>query len=206
MKNKLLKSFFAILLIPVLFLAGCKKADPLPAIDLATYLNSEMTVSYYQLEAKSTKDVSFITDTKFDEEKLGKYVKFELTANTVWMYKMYVESISFYVYTTASSTSEMIVNVSMTNMADEESLKKTSSEEPPTETASEQCTFIPEKGKATKCTFNIGKTVAKATGATITIDILNSLELFDTDNGQADFQWVIYGFEIHGESRAYSKK
>ena len=206
MKNKLLKSLFALLLIPVLFFAGCKGNDPLPAIDLATYMNEEMTVSYYQLEAKSTKDISFISETEFDEEKLGKYVKFELTANSVWMYKMFVESISFYVYTTASSTNEMIINVSMTNMADEEDLRKTTSEEPPISTASEQCTFIPEKGKATKCTFKINKAVAKATGATIIIDISNSLELFDTDGGQADFNWVIYGFEIHGESRAYSKK
>ena len=206
MKNKLLKSLFALLLIPVLFFAGCKDKKSLPAIDLATYLKEEITVSYYQLEAKSTKDLSFITDTKLDEEKLGKYVKFELSANSVWMYKMFVESISFYVYTTASSTSEMIVDVSMTNMADEEVLKKTNSEEPEITTASEQCTFIPEKNKATKCTFKINKAVARATGATIIIDISNSLELFDTDNGQADFNWVIYGFEIHGESRAYSKK
>ena len=100
MKNKLLKSLFALLLIPVLFFAGCKDKKSLPAIDLATYLKEEITVSYYQLEAKSTKDLSFITDTKLDEEKLGKYVKFELSANSVWMYKMFVESISFYVYTT----------------------------------------------------------------------------------------------------------
>ena len=71
MKNKLLKSLFAVLLIPVLFFAGCKEKDPLPAIDLATYMNEEMTVSYYQLEAKSTKDLSFITDTKLDEENLN---------------------------------------------------------------------------------------------------------------------------------------
>ena len=206
MKNKLLKSLFALLLIPVLFFAGCKEKDPLPSIDLATYLNDEITTSYYQLEAKSTQDLAFITETKLDEEKLGKYVKFELSANTVWMYKMFVESITFYVYTTTSSMSEMIVNVSMSNMADEDSLRQTTSEEPPISVASEQCTFIPEAGTATKCTFKFNKAVAKPTGATITIDILNSLELFDTPEGQTPFEWVIYGFEIHGESRAYSKK
>ena len=205
MKNKILKTLLALLILPVLILTGCKKNDPLPAIDLPTYLNNEINVMFYQMETASTQELSFVTAPELDKEKLGKYVSFELYANSVWMYKMYIETISFYVYTTQSSITEMIVNLSITNVADEETLKTINSEEPTTDTAKEQCAFIPEANKATKCTFTINKAIAKPTGSTITIDILNSLELFDDENEETSFKWVIYGLEINGESRAYSK-
>jgi hypothetical protein len=35
---------------------------------------------------------------KAKAENLSKYLKFELTADNVWMYKMYVQKITFYVY------------------------------------------------------------------------------------------------------------
>lgn len=205
MKNKLFKTLLVLLIIPVLFFTGCKKEKLLPAIDLSTYLNNEISVKFYQMESASTQELSFIAAPELDKDKLGKYVSFELNTNSVWMYKMYIETISFYVYTTQSSITEMIVNVSITNVADEETLKTITSEEPTTDTAKEQCAFIPEANKATKCTFNIGKAIAKPTGSIITIDILNSLELFDDENEETSFKWVIYGLEITGESRAYSK-
>lgn len=205
MKNKLLKILLAILIVPVIALSGCKKNNPLPAIDLGTYLNDKISITNYQMETASESELSLITSSKLDKDNLGKYITFELTANSVWMYKMFIETITFYVYTTASSDLEMIINLSITNTADEETLKTITSEAPTTDTTVETCSFIPKKAKVTKCTFNINKAIAKPTGSTITIDISNSVELFNDENTSTAFEWTIYGFEIHGESRAYSK-
>lgn len=205
MKNKLLKILFALLIVPVIAFTGCKKNNPLPAIDLNTYLNDKISVTNYQMEEASENELSLITSSKLDKDNLGKYVTFELTANSVWMYKMYIETITFYVYTTTSSDLDMIISLSITNTADEATLKTITSEAPSTDTTVETCSFRPKKGKATKCTFTINKAIAKPTGSTITIDISNSVELFDDENKQTAFEWAIYDFEIHGESRAYSK-
>ena len=206
MKNKIFKILSFLLILPVVFLTSCRKKSSLPAIDLATYMKDDMKVTYYQIEAPSNNNLSNFSTTKLNKDTLAKYTKLEFSTDSVWMYKMYIESISFYVYTTLASSSEMIVNVSITNMSEEKDLLQSTEEEPNTFTATEQCTFIPKSKNTIKCTFNFGQTIATSTGATITVDILNSLELFDNNGEDVNFEWTIYGFEIHGESRAYSKK
>ena len=108
MKNKLFKTLLVLLIIPVLFFTGCKKEKLLPAIDLSTYLKNEISVKFYQMESASTQELSFVTAPELDKEKLGKYVSFELNSNSVWMYKMYIETISFYVYTNLKTSYEWI--------------------------------------------------------------------------------------------------
>ena len=205
MRKKLLKSLLIFLLLPVLIFVGCKNKE-LPAINLSRYLKKEISIKTHDISQAKTADLSIITEKKPNVEYLAQYLKFEIPANNVWMYKMYVEKITFYVYCNETSEFQMIVNVKMSDLASEEDILNTKTENVETETIEEQITLTPEAKKSIKCTININKTVVNALGSTITIDTYNSRELFSGDGeSNSSFTWMIYGFEIHGESRSYSR-
>ena len=205
MRKKLLKSLLVLILIPILVLVGCKNKQ-LPAINLSKYLKQEISVKREGVTDAKIESLNVIAEPKLNQEYLSQYRKFELQANNVWMYKMYVEKITFYVYCNEASEFQMIINVKMTDLASEEDILATTTENVETETIEEQITLTPEKNKAVKCTVNIGKTVVNALGTTITIDTYHSPELFSGDGeSNSTFMWMIYGFEIHGESRTYSR-
>lgn len=210
MKKNLLKFFAIFLLLPAIMFVGCKNAK-LPAIKLSGYLKDEITViSYGLLESDGTlseesESLSLLTEKKAKTENLSKYLKFTLTANPVTMYKMYVEYISFYVYCNESAE-QMTINVTMSNLASEDDIRNATNQSVETDTAEEQVAFKVKAKKSVKCTIPIKKTVATATGSTITIDIFNSRDLFSGDGeNDSTFKWLIYGFEIHGEPRAYTR-
>ena len=201
MKKNILKSLLIFLILPVLILVGCKNKS-LPSLNLSTYLKDTISITRYDLEEPSNASLSFITDPKLKKENLSKYLNFDITANNVWMYKMYVETISFYVYCNETSEYQMTINVKMTDLASEETILNSTTENVETETVQEQVTFTPKANKSIKCTFKINKTVINALGSNISIDVYNSPELF---SNESTFTWMIYGLEIHGESRTYSR-
>lgn len=210
MKNKLLKIMLMFMLLPVMILSGCKNKG-LPAIDNSTYLKDVITIiSYGLLEddgtlSEDSASLSLITEPKLKTENLSKYLKFEITAQPVWMYKMYIEYISFYVYCNESAE-QMTINFTMTNLASEDDIMNAIGQSIETETVEEQLAIAPKAKKAIKCKIPINKTIPTATGSTITIDVLNSPELFSGDEeNSSSFMWLIYGFEIHGESRTYTR-
>ena len=218
MRNKLLKTLLIFLLMPVLVFSACtKNKKMLPKINATRYFKDEITITRYvlantseeenssEINNKSTDMLSLLTAKKANTNNLSKYISFELTAQPVWIYKMYIESISFYVYCNEDSEYQMIIDLFMTDLADEDVILKATSEVVETETYNEQCTILPKAKKAIKCNYKIGKTVAKVAASKLTIK-LNSSEVFSGDeNGNSTFMWLIYGLEIHGESRAYTK-
>lgn len=218
MRNKLLKTLLVFLLLPVLVFSACSKNKKmLPKINATRYFKDEITITRYvlantseeenssEINNKSTDMLSLLTAKKANTNNLSKYISFELTAQPVWIYKMYIESISFYVYCNEDSEYQMIIDLFMTDLADEDVILKATSEVVETETYNEQCTILPKAKKAIKCNYKIGKTVAKVAASKLTIK-LNSSEVFSGDeNGNSTFMWLIYGLEIHGESRAYTK-
>lgn len=205
MKKKLLNILLIFLILPVMVFSGCKKSS-LPAINLATYLKEDVTVKRFEYADTSTEKIGFLTKSKADTSYLAKYLKFTLEAEPVWFYKMYVEYISFYVYCNENSDYLMTINVSISDVASEEEIANAGTNTIETETFSADCIISPKKGKAIKCIFPINRAVVGALGSTITIDVLNSLELFsdDEEGNASSFKWLIYGLEIHGESRTYS--
>ena len=218
MRNKLLKTLLVFLLLPVLVFSACSKnKKKLPKINATRYFKDEITITRYvlantseeenssEINNKSTDMLSLLTAKKANTNNLSKYISFELTAQPVWIYKMYIESISFYVYCNEDSEYQMIIDLFMTDLADEDVILKATSEVVETETYNEQCTILHKAKKAIKCNYKIGKTVAKVAASKLTIK-LNSSEVFSGDeNGNSTFMWLIYGLEIHGESRAYTK-
>lgn len=204
MKKHLQKSLLALLLIPVLIFGGCGKKK-LPAISISRYFQDTLTISRFGISETSTESVSMLTASKPNAQNLSKYTKFEFTATPNWIYKMYIEYISFYVYASEDSQYQMVVNLKMTDLATEQAIMSATTETVETETYEQQCNITPKKNKAIKCIFNINRTVISALGANVSIDILNSLELFAGEEDSNTFTWLIYGLEIHGESRAYTR-
>ena len=219
MRKKLLKTLLVFLLLPVLVFSACAKdKKTLPKINAARYFKDEITITRYvlantsedeenssKIDNKSTDMLSLLTAKKANTNNLSKYISFELTAQPVWIYKMYIESISFYVYCNEDSDYQMTIDLFMTDLADENVILEATSEVVETETYNEQCTILPKAKKAIKCNYKIGKTVATVAASKLTIK-LNSSEVFSGDeNGNSTFMWLIYGLEIHGESRAYTK-
>lgn len=202
--KKLLKILLVFLLLPVMTLTACKKKS-LPAINLERYLKDEITIKQVDTDA-TTKTLSLITQDKAKDENLSKYLKFEISTDPVWMYKMYVESITFYVYCNEASDFSLTLNVKMTNLASEDAIMEAITENVETETFEKQVSFNPKEKKAIKCTVNVNQTIVNATGSTISIDAYSSSELFSGDEEtSSNFMWLIYGFEIHGESRTYTR-
>lgn len=209
MKKTLLKFLCAFLCIPLIFLCGCsgKKKTKLGAIDIDTYFSSTTaTTIYYEGQTVTTKtNTSNLTLKKPNKEIIDRYESFEIKANAEWIYKMYIDYIYFYVYTSESSSSELVVNISITNAVAESDIGKELDENAKYET---QASLIPQKDGSTLCEVAIKRVIATATGATLTFDILNSVpQVFLDENGKDNgLKWIIYGLEIHGESRAYSGK
>lgn len=206
MKKNLFKSLVIFLLLPVLILVGCKDKKELPTISTAKYFKNKVTVSRNGFAEASSETLDILTKEKADKAYLAPYTKFELSAEPVWIYKMFIEKITFYVYCNESSETILTVNLKMTDLATEEAIWSATQETVESETFESQCSVEPKAFKPIKCVFEINRTVIVATGSSLTIDILNSLEIYSGDaETKSSFMWLIYGFEVHGESRAYTR-
>ena len=206
MKKHLFKSLVIFLLLPVLILVGCKNKKELPKISTAKYFKNQVTVSRNGFAEESTETLDILTQEKANKAYLAPYEKFTLAAEPVWIYKMYIEKISFYVYCNETSETILTVNLKMTDLATEDAIWSATQETVESETFESQCSVEPKAFKPTKCIFEINRTVIVATGSTLSIDILNSLEIYSGDSeNPSTFMWLIYGLEIHGESRAYTR-
>ena len=206
MKKSILKRLAIFLLLPILVFVGCKKSDSIPAISITRYFKDDVSISRFNLTESTTDTITLLSQKKANKKNLSKYIKFELKAEPVWMYKMYIEKIVFYVYCNETSEYLLTLNLKMTDLSKEEDILNNTNENVPREDIELQYDVSPKAFKSIKCTFNINRTLNVATGSTITIDILNSLELFSSyGEDQSTFMWLIHGFKVYGESRAYSR-
>ncbi len=207
MKKNLLKSLVIFLLLPVLILVGCGNNKKLPAISISRYIQDNINITRYDLtDIDKNQTTSLLTEKKAKKKNLSKYIKFELNAEPVWMYKMFIQKITFYVYCNQTTESQMVIQLKMSDLATEDAIMASKTENVETETFVAQCSITPKAFKAIKCTYEINRAVVVATGSTITIDIENSLELYSSSmQNESTFEWLIYGFKIHGESRTYTR-
>ena len=205
MKNKLLKIFTFLLCLPALFLCACGETpSSLPSINVSRYYGSGAITTLYNDTNKGQISIGDLTSSKVNTDTIGSYVQIELSGNRNWLYKMYIDCITFYVYTNESRDTEMIVNVSISNLADENNRNNAQT------FSAEPARFKPTAGEATLCTINVGKVVSSATDANsdfLKFDILNCVNstVADSSGNETNFKWTIYGLTIYGESRSYSK-
>lgn len=205
--KKLKKSLLIFLLMPVLIFCGCSKSKVKPQ-NFTTYFSDNVATSIYNNNGTATSmkiPSSVLAASTPNLTYANKYLSLEATAKGEWMYKMYVENIYFYVYTSHASETEMIVNVTLNNFVKEEDINNTDNED---KTLTAECSFFPKDNNSTLCKVEVNRVVATATTTTMEFDINHSVfGIICTESGEPnDFKWLIYGVEIVGESRTYNEK
>ena len=199
MKKSILKIFTLLICLP-LALCGCSKVkSKLDTINLSVYYNNKVAATLYGKSDAIALSIGDLTSKKPKELLASSYTEFELRANATWVYKLYIDYIYFKVYTNLPS-SEMVINVAITNLANEYDFENANDD------FTAECSLIPEKNGSFICEVKVQKTIATATGSTITFDILNSPEVFYDDFGkEIGFKWIIYDLKFYAEHRSYSK-
>lgn len=200
MKNKFLTFLIALICIPTLMFCGCSdKPSKLNKINQVIYFEEKVSAFAYNNPNEKTLKLEDIVDNDYDVLNVDSFTEIKLTAKSSWIYKMYIDCITFRIYTNLATEVEMIINTTITNLADEDDISNKSTFE------ALPISIIPEKDSSILCIIPINKTVATAEGCTITFDINNSTSGTVADNeGQiTDFRWLIYDFELYGEHRAY---
>ena len=199
MKKSILKIITLLICLP-LALCGCSKVkSKLDTIHLPVYYNNTVSCDLYGKTNSIGINLSDLTSKKPKYGLMAAYTKFELKANAAWVYKLYIDYIYFQVYTNMDS-SELIVNVKITNLASEDDLAN------PTNDFTAECSLIPQADESFICEVKVQKVIATATGSTITFDILNSPEVFyDNFGKEIGFKWMIHDLKFYAEHRTYSK-
>lgn len=184
----------------VLF-SGCSKG--IPAIDMPTYFKDSVTSNVYKSTSYTNKTLSLsqFTNSNPDTTKMDKYLDFSFTANSDWIYKMYIEKIEFYVITSETPLTEMTFTFNISNLAKENNITEENN------IKNETISINPTANSPYKIILPVDRVVRTASSTTtITIDISESSELLlNKNNTNNSFKWMIYGLTVFGESREYSR-
>jgi hypothetical protein len=202
--KKILKHIMALLtIVPIILLCSCGSRSSLPKLNLEQYYESNVTVYTYNSTTAKKISLSKLTSSSPSSQNCDNFTQLTLTGDGSWLYKMYIDTIYFYVYTTEATTEELVINFKLTNVVEESEFKSGSVN--PTEFTCER-SLKPTKNGSVLCTIPVHMTIADATSTSITIDILNSVNgtVADENGNESSFKWQIYGLEIYGESRSYS--
>lgn len=202
MKRKIFNFLIMLICVPAMMLCGCsKKKSSLPKIDASVYFEDTVSALTYNSANAKTLKLETLTAKKVDPLDIDNFTEIVVTAKSALVYKMYIDCIYFYVYANDTTDTEMVINVSITNLVAEDQISVSNA----SQTIEETCSFVPKKNGSVLCKVDVQKTIATATGCTITFDIYNSTNgTVADDNGDAtNFRWTIYGLSFYAEHRAY---
>lgn len=204
MKKYFLRTLLFILCIPVIMLTACSDKS----LKISTYFTETKAVLANNNTASIT--IDDITGSKPNKDVAREYYQITLVADPDWIYKMFIESIKFKVYTHNSVDSEVVVTITITNAITEYDAKNadltklTDEQKIFTQTSS----FKPSEKGSVEINFKVNRVLGFAnakTGSTITIDISEYLGGINTNNGNiTPLVWTIYSFKIYGESKTYN--
>ncbi len=199
MKQKILNLIIAFVCLPALLLCGCSsKKSKLKTINIATYFENNISCSVRN-KTDTTLSISDLTAKEPNVQLANQYLDFEVKSNSVWTYKLYIDYIFFKIYTNMDS-SQLTINLSLTNVASEDDLQN------PSDDFTQNASIVPTKNGEFNCWFEVKRVIPSAVGTKLTIDIHNSTEVFfDELNNENEFKWMIYDLQIYAESRTYSK-
>lgn len=199
--KKIIILITSILCIPIMLLTGCStKKSKLNKINVSAYFNETTSYSTFETTGEKSLPLNTFLKEEPDTKLADSFVQIKLKAISAMIYKMYIDCIYFYVYTNIETDSQMMINVTITNLANENNIEN------PTDDFAYSCSFIPKENGAILCTVPVKKVVATATGLNLSFDIFETTDVFKDGLGNnTGFNWIIYGLTIHGESRAYSK-
>ncbi|MBQ8451906.1 MAG: hypothetical protein IJ538_03940 [Clostridia bacterium] len=205
--KKLLKTFLAfVLIIPVIIFSACSKSG-VESKNVSAYFNENVSANVFN-DSDRKLPLSVLTSSSANTDYLDKFTSFTLSGKNAWIYKMYIEKITFSVYSEGTASGPLTVSLTLTNCVDESALKnRTSGEAVDTSTpfSTESSAITKNKGSI-DYEITINKVIATAGATTLTLDIFESVnETVANGKGEAtNFKWMIYNFKVFGESRTYS--
>ena len=200
--RKQLKSIFAILLcLPILFFTACGKTNKgcKELKSLSFYFNESVSCEIVRQTEKRNLNLSILTSSKPNLDYLDSYATLTFTANSAQVYHLYIEYISFKVYTSEASESDLNISISLTNAINENDVGKSNVED------NKYSNIVPCQAKeknSIQCKVKVDRIIATATGAKLTIDAITQSDMFIDED--SEFKWMIYDLKIYGESRAYN--
>ena len=200
MKKSLKKLLITLLIFPVIILCSCgKDIFTCKTVSAQFYFKEEITCDIYRETSQQKLNISSIIGDKVDLNTLSAYAKLTFSGNSAELFHLYIEYISFKVYTNESSDYSLDININLTNVIKEEDVGKDGVED---NTFSNTYSCQAKANGSVQVNAKIDRVVATATGSTLTIDALTSDMFVSSDS---TFKWTIYDFKIYAESRAYSK-
>ncbi len=209
MKKKILSILAVMLCLPALLFCGCKNDNisELPSINMSRYYKSTVQAvidgGKNSNDTKATIKLADLIGSKPNSNTLEAYSEIKLSGELNWLYKMYIDSVSFYVYTNSAPSTELTITLSMSNLANENDFSKA-------EIISDTKTSDKVNGNAYLFTFKINKVIASDVDASsdylkISINECRNGTIVDNENNLTGFKWTIYDLKVYGESRTYSK-
>lgn len=169
-----------VLLASSLLLVGCSNS-----IDTSVYFNSIVSAKVYGSNTTQKLNLSDLSNKSPSTTK--KYLSFEFKANKDWIFGMYIETISFYIYSTESMT-DVEFDFSLTGTENGQvtltSATKTFS------LTNQPYSFT--KNSSRKITIKINDTITLSTS-----DPVFTVKLSDTYN-DPKFEYTIHSFEVVG--------
>lgn len=194
--------FTIFLILCPITLSGCSQKS---SIDMSAYYKPAVSTEVLRNKTYNSKTLylSTLTSSSVDITQMDKYTSFELNAISSNMHKMFIEKIEFCIISNEKPFTSLSLNLTITNLAKEDDLAGYDD--------FEMLIEHKEDGWVSKkYIIPINQVVATATTSKITIQT-ESTELFTSNpdnenyNGNKDFKYLIYDFQIFGESREYSK-
>jgi len=169
------------------FFVGCNKSKN--SIDMSTYFLPTVNTSIYKNSSSTISSLPLSPITSNTPHSIDQYLQYELTANTDWFYGMYVEKISFYIY--SNRTQEEEFTILFTGM-------QNGSQDGGSETKyfKTELPFYLKENKGIKITIDIND-IATQTTNKLTIAPKDKENVFKNNN----FKYCIYGLEIIAEHK-----
>lgn len=186
MKKKLLSLLALILCLPAMFLVGCKE-QPDNSINMNRYFQSKVKYELYnQGSSKVETELKEFTHSLNDNQRQYSEIAFNYEGS--WIYKMYVEKVSFDIYANAEQEVQFVLR--MDNLSNSDIDSKS---EPKFKVLAETKT-----NEVITVTFVINDYINKETSSTMRI-ITDGAQYFQGEN--ENFVFDISNLRIYGEHR-----
>ena len=186
MKKKLLSLIALILCLPAMFLVGCKEQTD-KSINMNRYFQSKVKYELYnQGTSKIETELQEFTHSLNDNQRQYSEIIFNYEGS--WIYKMYIEKVSFDIYASADQDVQFILR--MDNLSNKDTDSKS---EPKFKVLAET-----KANQAITVTFIVNDYINKETSSTMKI-LTDGAQYFQGDN--KDFVFDISNLRVYGEHR-----
>ena len=163
---------------------GCSDKN---AINMGVYFNSEVNASVYKTSTTSQK-LALSTLTGNNPYEADKYLQYVLTSNKDYFYGMYVEKITFYIYSTAEQEVEFDITLTGTQNGKENNYSST------LDFILTQQPCALKAYSSVKITVEVNdKITLSSADSKLTIKLSDPVDVKDND-----FKYCIYNLQVYG--------